>query len=231
MKAVSVIGLLCLALTSQAAQTIGVSVCNIGHAPENVIQSAQDEAAYVFRKVGVEIRWHDCSLGDLISNPYELAHYVVRIKERGLARSENNSARTALGLTYVDDARGGIFSDVYYRETVQYCAFHEIRDVGPIFGYVIAHELGHLLLGRPHTPVGLMRANWTKPDFDAMEQRRLRFDKSQAKAIRLKLSVRSGQVLASDRPNDGGDLPKAPVSSIRSFTGDAKPWRTFLPVQ
>jgi hypothetical protein len=41
------------------------------------------------------------------------------------------------------------------------------RAIGRALGRVVAHEIGHWLFGRDHTPTGLMRASIRKPDLIA----------------------------------------------------------------
>jgi hypothetical protein len=56
-----------------------------------------------------------------------------------------------------------------------------------VLGHVVAHELGHLLLGRgTHSAAGLMRADL---DTNLAVQGRLLFTDAEARAIRAALEV------------------------------------------
>jgi hypothetical protein len=57
-----------------------------------------------------------------------------------------------------------------------------------ILGFVIAHELGHLLLGtNSHATVGIMRANWKKSELSAAGKGLLGFSETQAETMRARL--------------------------------------------
>jgi len=61
-----------------------------------------------------------------------------------------------------------------------------------ILGNVIAHELGHLLLGaNSHTPQGLMRAHWSRDQLLATDLSQLRFSDQQCRQIRNSVATRS----------------------------------------
>jgi hypothetical protein len=49
-----------------------------------------------------------------------------------------------------------------------------------VLAYAAAHEVGHLLLGSAHTPRGLMKANWDRHDYEAMNQNACHFDEQQS---------------------------------------------------
>jgi hypothetical protein len=56
-------------------------------------------------------------------------------------------------------------------------------------GHVIAHEIGHLLLGaNSHSPVGIMRPQWRLADEVWMAKGALVFDTDQAKRMQMELT-------------------------------------------
>jgi hypothetical protein len=66
--------------------------------------------------------------------------------------------------------------------------------VGQVLGLIIAHEVGHLLLGRNHSPGGIMRARWGLNDWVLAGQGELVFLPQQAAAMRTKLNASGGKV-------------------------------------
>lgn len=70
-----------------------------------------------------------------------------------------------------------------------------------ILAHVIAHEIGHLLLGRGHAVSGIMRARWTRRDWELVGQRRFNFTPEQARLLKIEVSSRmnsSGRDTESD---------------------------------
>jgi hypothetical protein len=60
-----------------------------------------------------------------------------------------------------------------------------------VLGHVLAHELGHLLLGHEgHQTVGIMRSPWDKQDVNKALQRRLVFTSRQASKMREEVLAR-----------------------------------------
>ena len=47
----------------------------------------------------------------------------------------------------------------------------------------MAHELGHLLLGYPHQPSGIMTADWKKRELSKMAQRKFGFTPREGKRL------------------------------------------------
>ena len=61
-----------------------------------------------------------------------------------------------------------------------------------VLACAMAHELGHLLLpGRGHSPDGMMRARWSRDEFQRADQGRLRFSSEQIDMLRSLGSLRS----------------------------------------
>ncbi len=60
-----------------------------------------------------------------------------------------------------------------------------------LLGYVMAHEIGHLLLGIHHSNGGIMTECWTLRQIGMMRRRMLLFDKSECTAIREALKTRA----------------------------------------
>jgi hypothetical protein len=53
-----------------------------------------------------------------------------------------------------------------------------------VLGHVIAHEIGHVLIGTvEHSPSGVMRAHWSKADVAAMQGRLLPFSRTDLEMI------------------------------------------------
>jgi hypothetical protein len=77
---------------------------------------------------------------------------------------------------------------------------HAAPDVrnGAILGYVLAHEIGHVLQGvARHSAAGLMKAHWEPEDYRLMSSGMLPFDSTDIELMRAALEKRRVLLLAS----------------------------------
>lgn len=130
------------------------------------LRSALDVAGALFDTTGVALRWRECRplktapvpAIDRCGDVLHANEVVVRL----IANGRETAARTwAFGYSLVDQqTRTGTLSTVFGDHVATVAA--RLRVDGPtLLGRVIAHEVGHLLLGTTsHSGNGLMRAHW-----------------------------------------------------------------------
>jgi hypothetical protein len=126
---------------------------------------AMKRAGEILRGAEVDVDWRDCSpnlpgIHEVCSVPPEPGEIVVR-----LVRSPGAPASRTLGEAFVDTSgRRGVLATVFMDRVEALAALARIDLVG-LAGRVIAHEIGHLLLGtNTHTKNGLMREVWSVKD-------------------------------------------------------------------
>jgi hypothetical protein len=92
----------------------------------------------------------------------------------------------------LEDAEGGWGSDAWiFCDLVKDAAAQRQLTQWVLLGTVIAHELGHLLLStNSHSAFGLMRANWSRKELWAAEQRAMYFSSSESKRIQQAMMSR-----------------------------------------
>ena len=86
------------------------------------------------------------------------------------------------------------------------------RPAADVLGAVLAHETGHLLLGKgSHSPVGIMRCPWDTAELRALSRGELVFEARQSRAMtanvalrRLSESSRGNPSLRVERREDSG---------------------------
>jgi hypothetical protein len=178
-----------------AADRMNISVCNLGALPQFAITSAIAEVSAVFRAAKVEIAWKSCD--DLPGTvPSAVRWFVLRLRWATALWTAVTSTSTSLdvmGRAFVADTREGGMADAYF-EAIQDLAIQFRIDSGALLGYVIVHELGHLLLGPGHVAngVSVMRGRWTPDELRALRQRWLRFTKEQQARIHQELQTNAG---------------------------------------
>jgi len=129
------------------AERVRVRVDNEAGAPAGVLNYARVECARILRNAGIEVQWtSDASSGDL------------RV---GIISEPGGTAPSVLG--YVLRNGEGASAYVIWPRVGPWLAVD--RPAFEIVGRVMAHEIGHLLLGNaPHSSAGVMRAVWTADD-------------------------------------------------------------------
>ena len=156
---------------------ITVVVYNDAAVPALVIESAKEIAARIYRDAGVAIMWKD--RGAPATGATEL---FVRIVRRSL-----NLPGEDFGIAFVGGDGHGVQADIFY-SGIEQLRNNTTANPAQIMGHVMAHELGHLLLGmNSHSSSGLMQAHWTDQQLRLMSKGILKFDKRQSRAIGARL--------------------------------------------
>jgi hypothetical protein len=125
------------------------------------------------------------------------ATLVVRILPRSKAEGLKQPA-AALGFAMLSNS-GELahYSSVFYHRVDKLSGiWTSSRPV--VLGHVIAHEVGHLLLGEGgHSRTGLMTADWNRAELERINQRAFTFTSQQAKEIRARSLERHSSTEAS----------------------------------
>ena len=160
------------AADAPAALHVSVAVCDADDVPPELLDVAERIAGEVYREIGVTIDWTDSACD---------------VDERGLSvnvisRQTCGAAVSDLTLGFAES--GSSDATVLYDRVEAFAhRYHVRREV--LLGYVMAHELGHLLLPpNSHSPAGLMRA---AIDLDLAAAKQLRFTPQQGELIVRKI--------------------------------------------
>jgi hypothetical protein len=178
---------------------------------------AQDVAGEVYRDIGIELDWadNDC-------HPLERV-FAVSITSREMAGTSVSDY--TLGFA----ESGTVDATVLYDRVTKFARRYHINR-GVMVGYVIAHELGHLLLPpKSHSMNGVMR---DVIDLRLAAERQLRFTPEQGALILVRLAAASGYTAAA-RPQNCCDASRAPSAIAASFpqttSGSTAAWPTHVP--
>lgn len=125
--------------------------------------AAQEEARAILAQAGVRVVWRDCRLTGAdaaCGEPPSAEELIVRAANS--AGHDEAAEQWQLGYSLIDMVtRRGRLATVYH-DRVRSLAGQGGVTPGRLLGRVIAHEIGHLMLGsREHSRDGLMRAVWT----------------------------------------------------------------------
>jgi hypothetical protein len=173
-----------------ASQRMYVAICDLAGVPGSVIHQSEAETTFAFTAAGVQVRWVGCSDVPKAKEDHGDQLFVVRLQDRIPVPGSRSVSLDALGRAYTNERGLGYVADAYI-PSISLCA--EQRGVGReiLLGFVIAHELGHLLLGPGHVQDGIMYGTWRGRETRAMMKRWLVFDRDERAIIQEELAKRA----------------------------------------
>jgi hypothetical protein len=170
-----------------------LAIFNDAAIPADTLTQAESRASFVLAQSGIELDWINCGRPDpsdfsphvtpcsSLAWPHQLS---VRILPRG--RSIHSDI---FGQAFLDESGSGVYSNVYYNNLAANPEHTQLPDAD-MLGLVIAHEVGHLLLGsNSHSSSGLMQARWNASALQAAIHNTLLFAPAQSAALRSRLSI------------------------------------------
>jgi hypothetical protein len=185
---------------------ITVRVHDYAEIKSGVLLQAEQSAGDILRESGIDTNWVICGVGGTPSADAACTQamtpvdFILNLLPRSMA--QRSSFRDEVFGVAVQSAEDfGFYASIFY-DKVKDCAAYEHLDLAPLLGHVIAHELGHLLLGTDsHAGHGLMSASWTNKHLQAAERHALTFSSSEVQRLQIAMIARSGK---SRRPRGAG---------------------------
>lgn len=145
----------------ETTTTLTILLFNRSSASPAILTRAKEGIDNIFSKSGIRLAWTDCPAGTdsaiapLCSDESAPGEIRLRIVDRQL---KNYLPDNAFGF-----AIQPVWATVYYEPALRLArsATDFDSNVSLILSYLIAHEIGHLLLGqKAHAVDGIMRARW-----------------------------------------------------------------------
>jgi hypothetical protein len=174
-----------LAAAAGPNPTITILVSNYAQSPPAILGAAAREAGRILREAGLRTVWLDCRSGrftETSQGPCKRASEANVIWLRVLpAPARNQFQDNTLGFTV-----NPVLASVYYDYAVRVAKTDDAEFKLPIIlGCVIAHELGHLLLGpNSHSLGGVMQAQWKREQVQQLMMGILLFTPPQSELMR-----------------------------------------------
>ena len=95
--------------------------------------------------------------------------WPTRLAVRIVPRSTRPTSEV-FGVAFLSDEGTGCYSDVFYDQAMELHADWHVS-LSDLLGNVMAHELGHLLLGsNSHSRAGVMRAHWQEEELHSCRE-------------------------------------------------------------
>jgi len=165
---------------------------------------AKAEATRVLMSAGIEALWLDCPvtaepLNDhACRTPLKPTDLVLRILPKSMAERMARGADSFGFAQQSTDGTPSYVASVFYHQ-VESAAREFGVSRAVILGHALAHEVGHLLLGKDsHSPNGIMRAFWTEKELLNASAARLVFLPQQAAMMRTEVANRAREQAAGE---------------------------------
>lgn len=188
---------------------IRVRVNNYAQASPVTIARAESEAGRILGRAGLRMVWLDCPMEHFggvhveqnpCLEPLEPTDIVLRVLSEP---TKNRFQDTVFGIAVVP-----ILASVYYDYALRTAERDNAAFEAPIIlGCVIAHEVGHLLLGtNSHSGSGVMQQRWERRQIRQAMTGTLLFTPEQAKLIQAEMQKRMAAGAMGHQPRPTSDL-------------------------
>ena len=188
----------CFSTGKSTAVSVTVGVFNDAAAPRPVVEFAEQEASRIFMAAGLEITWVDCVARQenmpsaRCLAPQGPTHLNLRILPRGKKVKEDS-----FGVAFLAEDGTGTYIDVFY-DAIEKLHHESNTSPGRLLGHVMAHEIGHLLIGsHAHSNWGIMCPVWSQRELRSLEMGSLFFTENQGRTMKTRLL--SAAVVVADR--------------------------------
>ncbi len=193
------LGLLTPMAATGGQHVLSVHVFNLSKVREAEVKRAVVVTSKVFDAAGVQLEWHHHDGGlslralDQWSVDGERIDRGVMIWLLGKDVSKRVSWKKTVGSAFEGEPGGQRNEAAIFYDRVVEGARLAQSSRSAILGYLMAHEIGHLLLGpNAHQPFGLMRETWEISELRSAERGDLHFFEGQAAKIRADVARRVG---------------------------------------
>lgn len=179
--------LLALAPPSMAENPqVSVLVYDDAQVPADTLTRAEHRAATIFSSAGLNVIWVNCIHGGAaachpFSDPFSLVLLIV-------PNAAPPTADAIFGIAFLGPDGIGRNADVFWKR-VQELQTNSKVDTANLLGCVMAHEMGHLLLGpNAHAVSGIMEPHWQDWELRNISMGTLRFLPEQSRRMRARVA-------------------------------------------
>ena len=174
---------------------VNVRIFNYADVPSAVFTKAQKQAGRIFSRSGIVTNWIECFVPSqsVKRDPRCTAKpkaddIVMRIVSKAMIRSRPHSE---FGIALIPrDGGFGKHASVFYIRLDEYTERWQASK-GLLLGHLVAHEMGHLLLGaNSHSASGLMHAPWSRKTIESASRGTLFFTSQEATRMQQQVTQR-----------------------------------------
>jgi hypothetical protein len=170
------------------ALTVTLHVTNYANVSPTELAAAETYATAIYRAAGISTVW---TAAPWPAGEPRSPHLRVLILSAEMTAKKCKDAQldvSVLGLADNDGTTGSGRIAYVFADRIAFTAMRYLAKFNRGLGYVMAHEVGHLLLGaHGHAPTGLMTADW-KPRETHLQT----FTPEQTRVIRMRATATKG---------------------------------------
>jgi hypothetical protein len=191
-----------------ARRELSISVYDYAHVPTEVLAEAEQGARRIFQQAGVETVWVTClpkpeKIESYACDTVNMTHVVLKILPHDAFSTQLRDRSNVLGDALVDEKGVGYYAYAFYDRVQRVADEHRLRHA--LLGDVLAHEIGHLLLGsKSHAVGGIMSAHWNGEELRRISEGTMFFTPNQSRLMRDRVGSRQVDVPAGMRASAGG---------------------------
>jgi hypothetical protein len=186
----------------KTAEVITLRVYDYAQVSRPALLAAEGEATRILRQASVELRWVDCPTVEAERDSYRQClsagledALVIRVLPKAMVGLQEKTADT-LGSAIGCDHGPCSVAGVYY-DRVRSLSGAATAPVPTLLGRVMAHEIGHILLGpQAHSRTGIMRAYWTDHELSSAASQEMVFTAEQSHRMKSRIAEQAQAGLA-----------------------------------
>jgi hypothetical protein len=170
--------------------TVTVGIYDDVQLPQKVLAEARYEATRVYQKAGVAISLIECKSSKVAIEVDLRCQDSVSAKRINLriVPHARKSSDSVFGIAFLSAEGTGAYGDVFYDSAEKLDRDWHVG-LARVLGHVMAHELGHLLLGsNAHSRLGIMCPTWHGDELHLASRGALLFSEDQARLMRERLA-------------------------------------------
>src|SRR5579864_2144128 len=167
---------------------VTVFVSDSANAPEPIVLAAERNAGRIFHNAGVGVEWVNCGAQDGNRSQAQCDNRMSPVLVVRIIPHARTLGDDIFGVSFLDHD-SGTNADLFFEPIEQLHQQNRDISLAPILGDVLAHELGHLLLGsNAHSRDGIMQPHWTREQLRRVAMGQMRFSKEQAATMRTRIA-------------------------------------------
>ena len=168
-----------------------ISVHDYANIPTELLAAAEGDAHRIFRQAGVETVWLNCSpkLEKIQPSGCYIAdstHLVVKVLRHAISAQVRDRPEV-LGIATLDEKGVGFYGYIFYDRVQRLAEKRRLKH--RLLGTVLAHEVGHLMLGsNAHSIWGIMTGQWGGEGLRRVSEGALLFAPLESRVMQDRLS-------------------------------------------